>query len=297
MKKLFILYILSIFTGLILSFSSRFFDLANKNNYMANINLKKELLNVEDKKLILVGGSSFGFSINSTVLEYDLDYDVINYGLHAGLGAKYMLDQIFNYTNDGDIVVLGFEYPLYYGEKDNSLILLSNNIQNIYKNILIEKYIYRLNILLKSLYPYIRNGVFPQDLVYRSDAIDFNGDIISHLDLPNKSIDFENKIVISSDLIFDEIFKFIKFQEKKGVRVYITFPPIPKSYYAYNFLFIDEISNKVYDFFPKHVISSHKDYVFDDNFFYDTVYHMNNEGRNIRANILKQDLERKLNGS
>jgi DNA (cytosine-5)-methyltransferase 1 len=54
-------------------------------------------------------------------------------------------------------------------------------------------------------------------------------------------------------------------------------------------------SSRKTNFVEKSYLANYK--VKDDNFFYDTVYHMNNEGRNIRANILKQDLERKFNGS
>jgi hypothetical protein len=293
MRKILISSILlTIFTLFIFSISSSFFDIAIQDNYMTNIILKKDLFDVDKKRLILVGGSSFGFSINSAILEGESDYDVINYGLHAGLGIEYMLDDISKYTRDGDIVVLGFEYELYYGEKNKSIILLSNNIEDNYSNILIDKYVFRLNSSLKNLYAYLNNNDSnTTDKIYVSNAINQNGDIISHLNMRNEIVDMNKKINTDGDFIFDEINDFIKKHEEKGVKVLITFPPIPLSFYNFNFGAIEDTVILIYKNFTRNIISSHLDFIFEDQLFFDSIYHMNFLGRDLRTYKLNQDLE------
>ena len=39
---------------------------------------------------------------------------MINYGLHAGIGLKYMIDDISTYARKGDIIVFAPEYEHFY---------------------------------------------------------------------------------------------------------------------------------------------------------------------------------------
>jgi len=63
-------------------------------------------------RLLLVGGSSLAFGVDSQTLESAARRPVVNLGLHAGLGAEFILRQGEAAARQGDLVVLTLEYPL-----------------------------------------------------------------------------------------------------------------------------------------------------------------------------------------
>lgn len=69
-------------------------------------------------KLIVAGGSSAMFGIDSQQLGQALQRPAINLGVNAGLGLPAILSQTLKSANPGDTVVLALEYPLfsYHGD-------------------------------------------------------------------------------------------------------------------------------------------------------------------------------------
>ena len=92
------------------------------NTYLAEFDDKYErLYNTEGKKIIFVGGSSLPFGLRSELIEQELgdEYTVINFGLYATLGTKFMMDTAKGAISEGDIVILCPElnsqtYSLYF---------------------------------------------------------------------------------------------------------------------------------------------------------------------------------------
>lgn len=73
---------------------------------------KLDLLNSvqEVPRIIVVGGSSVAFGQRSDLLEAELpDYQVVNFGLYAGLGTVSMLDLSLPDVRPGDVVILSPE--------------------------------------------------------------------------------------------------------------------------------------------------------------------------------------------
>jgi hypothetical protein len=68
--------------------------------------------------LLVAGGSSAMFGIDSRQLEQALGRPVINLGVNAGLGLPAILSQALASAEPGDTVMLALEYPLfsYHGE-------------------------------------------------------------------------------------------------------------------------------------------------------------------------------------
>lgn len=65
-------------------------------------------------RIIFVGGSNLAFGLDSQRIKDSLNINVINYGLHAGIGLKYMVDDISTYARKGDIIVFAPEYSHFY---------------------------------------------------------------------------------------------------------------------------------------------------------------------------------------
>ena len=64
----------------------------------------------ESPRIVLVGGSSLAFGVDSTLLEQEFPgYRVVNFGLYAALGTQLMLELSDGQFRAGDIVILSPE--------------------------------------------------------------------------------------------------------------------------------------------------------------------------------------------
>ena len=115
--RIFVLASLVVLTGIALGqYDSR----AQDDNYLAAVLEKDRIIrNAESPKIILVGGSNLAFGIDSKMMQDALRMPVVNMGLYAKLGLKYMLAQVRPYIRKGDIVVVVPEYDLFYGDFAN----------------------------------------------------------------------------------------------------------------------------------------------------------------------------------
>lgn len=63
-----------------------------QDGYLQAYNKKCQLLeDTPSPRIIFVGGSNLAFGLDSQRIKDSLNINVINYGLHAGIGLKYMM--------------------------------------------------------------------------------------------------------------------------------------------------------------------------------------------------------------
>lgn len=80
-------------------------------SYQAVMQKKHDaLVQTDEPKIILLGGSSLGFGLDEELLEYATGYKVVNLGLHAGFGNLFVTELSKANINPGDIVLCGYEY-------------------------------------------------------------------------------------------------------------------------------------------------------------------------------------------
>jgi hypothetical protein len=274
----------------LLLISDFLFPILYKNDYMGNHLLKKEMIiKTDEKKLILIGGSSLAFSMESAILKSNFsDYQIINYGTHAGLGLDYLMEGLNDEVNPEDIVIFALEFEYYYRLESNRLLelhtrnLSGDNVRFQFLN----RYIYRTNKLYDGIFRFYSNP----NSVYRNHAINQFGDVITHHGLDSAILASPNKLEESfnEDFIYD-LSLIIGTLESKGINVYMSFPPITNEYYFLNkekieLLNYELIRNKL----P--IISNPSDFVFDEKYFYDTHYHMTKEGAILRTVQLIEDI-------
>ena len=84
------------------------------NSLYANIDKHNRLDSLPSPKIVFVGGSNLAYGLNSKRVEDSLQMSVVNMGLHAGFGLKFILNEVKPYINKGDIVVLSPEYHHFY---------------------------------------------------------------------------------------------------------------------------------------------------------------------------------------
>lgn len=78
-----------------------------RSTYKQKVVLAKE---IDQPKIIIVGGSGVHFTINSDVMAKALDMPVINFGTNGGIGLNVLLPSVLDQVNPGDIVLLIPEY-------------------------------------------------------------------------------------------------------------------------------------------------------------------------------------------
>lgn len=83
------------------------------NEYMKKIGM---VMNTPSKRIIFVSGSSLNTALDSQMMEDSLHINVVNYGLNAGIGLKFWLDDVTPYVRKGDIVVVAPEYPQFFND-------------------------------------------------------------------------------------------------------------------------------------------------------------------------------------
>jgi hypothetical protein len=249
---------------------------------------------IGSNKIVLVGGSGTFYSLGAEQIEEALpEYRVINMALNAGLGLEFNLNEIKDYIEKGDIIVLSPEYGNFSGGYAGGVQLLKainifpearSFIDNTkWRRLLMNRGMDFIRIKSQS---YLDS--FVVSLSETQERINNNGDIITR----NEPRDV-------SALPFTYIFEAPKVEEcvrllnsfydycnSVGAIAIFAFPSIPIPQYKNNQLQIKEL----YDFLSnnlKMALSCEPEAVaYDPRLFEDTVYHLNPEGRRQRTSFI-----------
>ena len=93
----------------------------DKSSSLYEYNHKIELLEkTPSPRIVIIGGSSVAFGTDSKRIKDSLAINVINFGLHAGIGVRYVLEDYLMYVRKGDLVLLQIEYANFYNGGNGS---------------------------------------------------------------------------------------------------------------------------------------------------------------------------------
>lgn len=260
---------------------------------------------LSSSKVVLVGGSSLAFGLDSALLEKYLKMPVVNYGLYAAIGTKAMLDLSENYLNKGDIVVLCPEieqqtYSLYFnGESmlqaaDGNLSLLADAARKNFGKLLAA-----LPRFAADKISFYRSGTKPgASGIYSKDSFNKYGDIAveRRYNEMRRNYDSTMPVRLSTEIIgegfLDYLNDYAAKASRRGASVYFSFSPVNESAVV-----TDEAEKEAFyrclgenlDF-P--IISSLDDYILNAAYFYDTNFHLNTRGAKLRTALLADDILR-----
>jgi len=268
---------------------------------LAIIDKQRILANAQSPKIVLAGGSNLAFGIDSETIQHRFNRPVVNMGLHAGLGLGRILDHISPFLNSGDILLIAPEYShftsewngnstayemifdarqyrllwsFYYGWPGNFLSYLSA----------------KFNMMLKSFISNKKN-IDINPLSYSRDGFNKYGDYVKHLEMENQSFDADGNAGIINQAYLKYFFKIVDDFSKQGISVMLSYPSYEENSFRNSIELIQELNTL---FMAKEnllVISTSESYCYPVNYFYDTVYHLNKEGRSMRTRQLIQDLQ------
>ncbi len=286
-----------------------------KDTFVGELGEKFDLLcETDEPKVVVIGGSSVAFGLDSEMLEEALGMKVVNFGLYADLGTKLMMDLSKANINEGDIIVLAPEMnsqtlSLYFNSETASEALDGSMKMRLYvgsddrDSLIGASWKFTCNKL-----KYLITGTRPENSgAYKKENFNEYGDNI--YDRPfNEMTGVQNRIsfsfrtnsadgvVTDYERYVEYVNDYVKFAKKRGASVYFSFPPMDK----------DAISSSVTDESIRNfyrnllisldctVISNVNDYIMDDGYFYDSEFHLNNAGVVLRTVLLADDIKRQL---
>ena len=302
--KLLLLLVALVLTGLAIGqYDTRLRD----DNYLAAVLEKDRLIrNTPSPKIILVGGSNLAFGIDSRMLQDSLGLNVVNMGLYAKLGLKYMLAQVRPYIKRGDIVVIVPEYDQFYGDFSNGDNTLNTALLYAPAD-RIGDFIRSYSVVDVVLRPRVENTrrsflhalaaaagkekeFFPPDTnpVYNRRSFNEYGDVVSHIGKKGMHPDsiFVSHLPPLADFNAETIEDLNGIADKakdEGARAYFMFPSYIDRSYTINVGAIDSLTRKLTKGMRIPVVGTAADFSYPKNLFFDTRYHLNEEGRRLRT--------------
>jgi len=274
------------------------------NTFLAELPEKYDRLStLQGRRIVVVGGSSVAFGINSKQMQEQLGLPVVNFGLYASLGSKVMLDLSRDAVHAGDIVVLAFE-------ADNQTLSMYFNAESMWQavdcdpKLLLHMGGDNLPQMAGGMFEYVKDKVYflregaPKiEGVYSKSSFDVLGDICypraknimpSGFDA-NNPVDF-SKIEIEADFS-DYVNEYIEELTDQGAEVCFSFCPMNDRAVSGNSQEDKEAFVKyLSDSFHCPMISRIDDYIYPSDYFYDTNFHLNDIGAPIHSQQLARDI-------
>jgi hypothetical protein len=318
MKKLFFKISIFVLPFVVLFFIAMLFPLPKENYNLAIIDKNKLLAETKSPKLVLAGGSNLAFGIDSEEIQKSLHIPVVNMGVHAGFGLGRILDDVTPFLKTGDILVISPEYSLFCGGWDGDadafiLIFDAGFLEYKQDRLLFSQYYgfpknigYYIKTKVLNLKSNITDIFYSKDILNTSDsdgyvhvysryAFNNYGDVVRHLNQNQSDFDSAGRI---NEIDKKALIHLNAYSEKIsaiGVHILMTCP----CYEAASFDNSIDIIYKLYTDLDNlkniSVISTPDKYRFSREYFYDTPYHLNKSGREIRTRTLINDIEKWIN--
>ncbi|MCX6048186.1 MAG: hypothetical protein NT075_24055 [Chloroflexi bacterium] len=300
MKKLFTKTLLLI--GLVFLTYLGLFLLPNKPTLLyASILDKHQLLQrAGSPKIVFVGGSSLALGLDSAMIQAQTGLPVVNMGLNGGLGLRYMLEEIKPDITAGDLVIISPEYEHWYGSLlDGDLNLWwIMQVQPGFSKFISSQL--QVETLLKYLPEFMQEkflALLPAkiDPVYNRTAFNQYGDFVNHLTLtaPAHLAGIKQlKAEPYNSQTLAVLQSFTTFASQRGANTLFIFPPLAKTQFTFkdNQAAIQQLYTLVKQLPAITVLGTPEDFVFPDQLFFDTVYHLRAEGRTLRTTRMSEML-------
>ncbi|MBE6611890.1 MAG: hypothetical protein E7632_05315 [Ruminococcaceae bacterium] len=263
------------------------------------------LTSVESPKVVLIGGSSMAFGLDSERLEKLVGMPVVNFGLYATLGTKCMMDLAKAGIGDGDIVILA-------PETDAQTMSLYFNGEAVWQaldsDFSMLRYIDAADYgelagalwgFAQAKLSYVRENNPPMpDGVYSRESFNEFGDIsykrpfnVMHGDFdPSQPIRFDDAL-LDEDFI-EYVNDFSAWCKSRGAVLYYSFSPM-------NALAAEADEEAIAAWYGKlaaaldcEICSDVRTYIMEAQYFYDTNFHLNDTGVDLRTRYLAADILR-----
>jgi hypothetical protein len=288
-----------------------FFLQPDPNHYYQASVLKSRLLQqTRAPRIILVGGSNIAWGIDSELIERELRLPAINAGLDFHIGISPLIE-LREYMQPGDIIVVSLEYYNFTGPDDFFGIpqYQADWIEFSPRRIMYLHNPYRealpmlTMILQRKINRELNNYLYHANLnefrgIYTSRHFNAHGDFIGHLGAdtsPGMIAEFGGFPVNQVDEAFDFLHELNQFAVQHGAVVFYEAPAARQTNCD---LTGEKYLRRFYNVLRARtdipLLTSMDSLCYPDEYFFDTPYHLNLEGRQVRTEHLIENLRAAL---
>ena len=316
-RKYLVIFTLAILVGLTLHLTLFYVNLGIPNQAARNNNGWLQIKDtyaqsINSPKLVFISGSNTLFGVDTERLEHELSIPTVNYGVNAGL-LFYNLHRALPHLHSGDTVILPLEYSFYtykcipvetgyaqyitgYDISTFKALPLSIKISIISQLTTRE--------LLKAAYHQLKPPPVDNNNGYDSKYLNANGDMTNNLVAKKTSANvLKGKL---NDTVFknapvtadaqEELTSFIDYCHTNNITVYAAWPNCLWKEKEFTGKDLDGI-HAIEKFYHDHnveILGNYTDCLYDAELFYDSEYHLNEEGKRIHTDYLINLLKDKL---
>ena len=255
----------------------------NHIHYLYSYRQKIERLDsLSSPRLIIAGGSNTAFGLDSREIQDSIKMNVVNLGLHTGIGLRFMTDDILRRSREGDVVVFMPEYSqfydLYFGKNDALPHVVMYSDSNAWELLNLQQKL----IAISGITTYIGENINAKtydDWSY--SALNFNefGDEEAHRTAPSPPLKTDAFLIDTPFNVkgADDFAEKIALFHKKGVNTIFFWPITIRSNYLANDAIISEIEDQLrnrdihFSIPPDYFVGA-------DSLAFDTPYHLNGAG-------------------
>jgi hypothetical protein len=270
-------------------------------DYDGGLKIKHQLLekNRNKKKIIFIGGSNLAMGINSNQIKSSFpNYQIINYGHRFQYGLNFYLSEIKPYINRNDIVVVVPEYQLilddYFGNQQLGKVRMENLNYSKFEINLSARDILSYTLDRYRFFNKLKEGSFLDKKNHnRVTAFNQFGDNTAHWFWSNKFHSNYREAVEIKRIDVHYLKSFIETFTKKGIQ-FILIPPI---YEKFSFDLCENLIDANVNFYKKAGLSFAyplDKMVLDSKYFYDSPYHLLNDGVEIKTNKIISILSKEM---
>ena len=278
----------------------------NQNSLYANLDKMARLRSIETPRLILIGGSNVSFGLNSEQIQKETGCEVINLGLHAGVGLNFMIKQVIDELRANDLVILCPEYQqlttMFYGSDE--LLTMTCDVDPSLKSKLSKK---QVSKLINEMPSYVGRKYFqwaghylPQrkkanSLLYTRQQFNKYGDAVAHHDMKRKKVKPKPISDIPNKDYLNVIENYRRQILEKNAHIAFSYPAHQYSSFSASGAFIEGLEKEIDNIFtPQEIINSPSSEAFADSLFFDTPYHLTLAGKTLRTEQFIANLKEHL---
>jgi len=262
------------------------------------------LANTKSPKIVLAGGSNLAFGIDSSAIQNSLHIPTVNTGVHAGFGLGRMLDDISRFLHTGDMLLIIPEYGHFTSASNGESVAYELIFDARQYRLLFSSYYglpsglsqylsMKYNILTQTVIQPIKqiNTQNENPLVYSRYGFNEYGDYVKHLAVENQPfVSYENAGIINTAYL-KKFFRLVDNFSKRRITVMLSYPSYEEQSFRNSAALIQELDMLFRAKENLLVISTPESYCYPAEYFYDTPYHLNREGRAMRTDQLIRDLQ------
>lgn len=280
-----------------------YYKKSKSSDYMAAMQLKHARFDSigNQPHIVFTGASSLAFGINSGKIQDHFQVPVTNMGLHAGLGYDFILEEMYTLLEEERTFILSLE-PTILEEGD--LDLKKNACRyypdacNYFQLTPFQQQVNKVAEVIHNFQNNINYFIFSfsnKESVKAYTVAAFNeyGDFTWNTG-NKKKMDLDKVVTNAEDKALALAAAINQMNERckrMGVKCYFMPCPIASSYRQKN----EEAFNTFFSTFNNEVemkmIGDFEGSIYPDSLFYDSQYHLNQEGAKLKTQQLIKDME------